>query len=289
METGPGRGNKNHGGYAAMIKSCVTISLVPSLAGGPWIYWDELEISIAKAANLGFDAVELFTASPDAVDLDELFALLEKYEITLAAVGTGAGKVLKGLSLTSSEKKIRHKACEFITEMIAFGAHFGAPAIIGSMQGNVEKGIERAQAIQWLTEGLRELGQKAADLGVDLIFEPLNRYETNMINTLGDGVNLLESQKIDNVYLLADLFHMNIEERSIPDSICQAGDHIGHLHFADSNRRPAGMGHIDYHPIAEALSQIRFNGYASAEAFAYPDPDTAAAATIKAYKEFFTQ
>jgi sugar phosphate isomerase/epimerase len=272
-----------------MIKSCVTISLVPSLAGGPWIYWDKLETSIAKAAELGFDAVELFTASPDAVDSDELFGFLEKYQIALAAVGTGAGKVLRGLYLTSSDKKTRRKACDFIAEMITFGAHFGAPAIIGSMQGNIEKGIERAQAIEWLCEGLRIVGQKAADLGVDLIFEPLNRYETNMINTLGDGVKLLESLKIDNVYLLADLFHMNIEEQSIPNSICQTGDKIGHVHFADSNRRPAGMGHIDYPPIANALGKIRFNGYASAEAMAYPDPDTAAAATIKAYKEFFTQ
>jgi sugar phosphate isomerase/epimerase len=289
METGSSRGNKDYGGYATMIKSCVTISLVPSLAGGPWIYWDELETSIAKAAALGFDAVELFTASPDAVDSDELFGLLEKYQIALAAVGTGAGKVLRGLHLTSSDKKNRRKASDFIAEMIAFGAHFGAPAIIGSMQGNIEKGIERNQALEWLTVGLRELGQKAADLGVDLIFEPLNRYETNMINTLEDGVKLLEPLKIDNLYLLADLFHMNIEEQSIPDSICQAGDKIGHVHFADSNRRPAGMGHIDYPPIAEALSQIRFNGYASAEAIAYPDPDTAANATINAYKEFFTQ
>jgi sugar phosphate isomerase/epimerase len=272
-----------------MTKSCVTISLVPSLKGGPWIYWDDLETSVAKAANLGFDAVELFTASPDAIDQDDLYALLEKHNITLAAVGTGAGKVLHGLTLTDTDRETRHRASDFIAEMIAFGARFGAPAIIGSMQGSVGGETERKQAIEWLTEGLNELGTKAADLGVDLIFEPLNRYETNMINTTAEGIKLLESIDAGNVRLLADLFHMNIEERSISESICKARDKIGHVHFVDSNRRPAGMGHIDFTPIADALKQIRFNGYASAEAISYPDPDTAAAATMKAYKRFLAQ
>jgi hypothetical protein len=61
-----------------MIRSCVTISLVPSLKGGPWIYWDALEVSIPKAKEVGFDGVELFTASADAVDSDELFGLLDE-------------------------------------------------------------------------------------------------------------------------------------------------------------------------------------------------------------------
>jgi sugar phosphate isomerase/epimerase len=270
-----------------MIKSCVTISLVPSLAGGPWIYWDDPQISIPKAKQLGFDAVELFTASADAVDSDTLFKLLDNNAMALAAVGTGAGKVLHGLHLTSPDKDIRRKARAFIAQMIEFGARFGAPAIIGSMQGRIEQGVERHKALDWLIEGLDQLGAKAADNGVDLVFEPLNRYETDMVNTLTDGIELIKSLQCKNVLLLADLFHMNIEEASIAEAIRGAGDHVGHVHFVDSNRRPAGMGHIDLAAAADALSEIGFKGYASAEAFAYPDPDSAAAQTMAAFKEFF--
>jgi sugar phosphate isomerase/epimerase len=269
-----------------MVKSCVTISLVPSLSGGPWIYWEELEISIPKAKAAGFDAVELFTASADEVDAGKLCKLLDENNIELAAVGTGAGKAVHGLHLVSADKEIRRKARDFIRAMMDFGAQFGAPAIIGSMQGRLERGVSREQGLGWLAEGLKELSEKAAGGGVNLLFEPLNRYETEMINTVGDGVNLIKSLDSDNVRLLADLFHMNIEEESIADSIRAGGEYIGHVHFVDSNRRPAGMGHIDLSEAAQALKDIGFDGYASAEALAYPDPDSAAAQTMSAFRQF---
>jgi sugar phosphate isomerase/epimerase len=270
-----------------MIKSCVTISLVPSLSGGPWVYWDDPEISIPKARAAGFDAVELFAASADSVDADKLAGLLDDNDIKLAAVGTGAGKALYGLHLASADREIRRKSRDFIRAMIDFGARFGAPAIIGSMQGRLEEGVSHEQALNWLAEGLNELGQKAAYREVNIIFEPLNRYETDMINTISNGVNLIKSLDGDNVRLLADLFHMNIEEESIGASIRVGGDYIGHVHFVDSNRRPAGMGHIDLAEAAQALKEIGFEGYASAEALSYPDPDSAAAQTMRAFRQFF--
>ena len=105
-------------------------------------------------------------------------------------------------------------------------------------------------------EGLRRLAQHAAGRNVPLIYEPLNRYETNLINRLADGVALLERVGMTNVKLLADLFHMNIEEASIADAIRGAGAHIGHVHFADSNRRPVGNGHTDMKEVVAALRDI---------------------------------
>ncbi|MBN2377564.1 MAG: sugar phosphate isomerase/epimerase [Sedimentisphaerales bacterium] len=268
-----------------MMKSCVTISLVPTLRKGPWIFWDDLEVSIPKAKRVGFDAVELFTASADAVDADGLAELLATERIGLAAVGTGAGKVLHGLSLTSADADVRRQAHEYITAMIDFGARFGAPAIIGSMQGNVEKDVERAQAFAWLTGSLRTLAEHAAACNVTLIYELLNRYETNLINRLADGVTLLEEAGITNVKLLADLFHMNIEEVSIGDAIRNAGGQIGHVHFADSNRRPVGNGHMDIKSAVAALGDIGYSGYLSAEALPWPDPNRAAEQTMRAFQE----
>jgi sugar phosphate isomerase/epimerase len=271
-----------------MIKSCATIALVPEIKTGPWIYWEKPDISIPKAATLGFDAVELFTASADAADAEQLEQLCDVNKIKIAAVGTGAGKVLNGLTLTSPDEHVRQKAVGFISEMVTFGARFGAPAIIGSMQGNVEPGIERKQAVAWLAEGLNKLDTRAQENGVSLIYEPLNRYETNMFNQLGTSADFLETLDSGNVVLLADLFHMNIEEKSIAGAIRENAKHIGHLHFADSNRRPVGMGHTDMKDIARALTDIGYTGYASAEALPWPNPDAAAEQTMRAFKECFS-
>jgi sugar phosphate isomerase/epimerase len=272
-----------------MIKSGVTIALVPELKTGPWIFWENLEKSISKAANLGFDGVELFTVAANACPPDKLAELLQKYAIKLAAVGTGAGKVIRGLTLTNPDPAIRNEAAAFISDMISFGAPFGAPAIIGSMQGNVQPGTEREQAFAWLVQGLNQLGKHAENQGVNLIYEPLNRYETNLANTLSAGAELVDLLDTRNVKLLADLFHMNIEEESLPGSILTFGAYIGHVHFADSNRRPVGGGHTPMPEIAAALREIGYSGYVSAEAFPWPDPDAAAAQTMVAFKQYFRE
>ncbi|MDR7128184.1 sugar phosphate isomerase/epimerase [Algoriphagus sp. 4150] len=270
-----------------MIKSCVTIALVPQIKTGPWIFWEDLEAGMAKAAKLGFDAIELFTASPDAISIPRLKELLGKYKLKLAAVGTGAGKVIHGLTLTDPDSEIRKKAISFISDMIDFGAAFGAPAIIGSMQGNVLPGNDRDETMSWLTDGLNKLGKHAESNQVILIYEPLNRYETNLLNTLEAGSNFLDSLETKSVKLLADLFHMNIEEGNPEESILNWGKNIGHVHFADSNRRPMGFGHTSMKPIAEALNTIGYSDYASAEAFPYPDPDAAAEQTIAEFRKWF--
>jgi len=270
-----------------MIKSCVTIALVPQLKTGPWIYWNDLENSMAKASALGFDAIELFTSDADAVDVSTLSNLLIKYNLKLAAVGTGAGKVLHGLTLTDVNEDIREKAISFITEMISFGAKFGAPAIIGSMQGNIAAGIERTQALDWLSEGLTILDKHAQLNGVKLIYEPLNRYETNLLNTIADGAAYLTALKTTNTTLLADLFHMNIEETDIAESISKFSSFIGHVHFADSNRKPIGNGHTEMGKIAQALKDSHYHGFVSAEAFPWPDEDAAAKQTITSFNKYF--
>src|SRR4029077_21202542 len=114
-----------------------------------------------------------------------------------------------------------------------------------------------------------------------------NRYETNLVNTIAAGVALLQPLSTKNVKLLPDLFHMNIEEVDSASALRAAAGFIGHLHFVDSNRRPAGMGHIDYRPIAQALEAIGYNGFASAEALSYPDPEAAARQTILAFRKYF--
>ena len=269
------------------MKSCVTIALVPTIQTGPWIYWDDLETSMAKAAALGFDAIELFTPSAETISSSWLLELTRRFGLSVAAVGTGAGKVLHGFTLTDPDPQVRSQAVAFIADMMSFGATVSAPAIIGSMQGNIAPGVEKAQALRWLADGLTTLDQLAQKLDVPLIYEPLNRYETNLINDLQTGVDFIRSLGTKQVVLLADLFHMNIEETSLPDSIRAAGSYIGHVHFADSNRRPIGLGHTAMDSVVAALREIGYTGYISAEAFPYPDPDQAAQQTLRSFQTYF--
>jgi sugar phosphate isomerase/epimerase len=270
-----------------MIRSAVTVSLTPEARGGPFVYWDGLEDACVRAECLGFDAIEVFPRDITAIDAPALRNCMEKHGLRLAAVGTGAGSVVQQLRLTSPNPDERERAKAFIATIIDFAASFDAPAIIGSMQGRCDPGVPREQAVDWLVEGLESLAQRAEGEGVPLIYEPLNRYETNLFNRVGDTAEILRSLRTRNVKILADLFHMNIEEASIPDAIRQAGDLIGHVHFADSNRRAIGFGHTEMAPIAEALRAIGYDGYASAEILPLPDSDAAAQQTIGAFHQYF--
>ena len=266
------------------IRSCVTISLVPEARGGPFVFWDDLPGSCRAAKGLGFDAVEVFPPGPEAIDTGVLRGLLDGLGLTLAAVGTGAGWVKHRLHLSLPGADDRRMARDFIRSIIDVAGVFGAPAIIGSMQGRSGNGVDRATASGYLADALNELGEYARQYAVPLIYEPLNRYETDIVNTVESAVRLLESLSTDNVVLLADLFHMNIEESDVAAALVAGGGHIGHVHFVDSNRRAAGFGHTDFAPIVAALGSIGYDGYLSAEAFALPDSETAARRTIESFR-----
>ncbi len=270
-----------------MIKSAITVSLVEEARGGPFVFWDGVPAACARSAELGYDAIEIFAPASDAVDCDELKGLLEQYNLKVAAVGTGAGMVKHGLCLTDADPARRAAAKDFIREMIDFGGPFGAPAIIGSMQGKWGGDLDLSGALDLLREALDELGPYAAKYDVPLIYEPLNRYETNLIKTVEDGVAFLKTLSTDNVKLLADLFHMQIEEADLAAAIRAGEGFIGHVHFVDSNRQAAGFGHMDFGPIAAALIETGYGGYASAEAFPLPDSDRAAEKTIETFNKYF--
>lgn len=269
------------------MKSAVTVSIVEQARKGPFVFHDDVAQGCRSAAELGFDAVELFAPSAEAISALPLKQLLDQNSLRLAAVGTGAGMVIHGLHLCDADADRRTRAREFIRDIISAGAAFQAPAIIGSMQGKWDAVTSKETALEFLREGLNDLGDFAASLNVPLFYEPLNRYETNLATTMKEGVELLKSLQTTNVRLLADLFHMNIEESCIADGIRDGGSYIGHVHFVDSNRQAAGRGHMDFQPVAEALQEIGYDGYASAEAFPIPDSTEAARQTIETYRRVF--
>ena len=269
----------------ARFRSAVTISLVSEARGGPFVFSDDLAAGCQKATDLGFDAVEVFAPSADALREAKLTRLLKDHRLRLAALGTGAGWVKHQLTLTDPDPTHRARARDFIRTMINAAGEHGAPAIIGSMQGRWGD-RSKFETLSFLGDALAGLGDVAASFGVPLLFEPLNRYETNLVSTIADGVTLLRSLGTPNVKLLADLFHMNIEEADIAGAIRAGGSRIGHVHFADSNRHAIGFGHINVAPVAQALREISYDGYLSAEILPLPDSYSAARKTIESFRQF---
>ena len=136
-----------------------------------------------------------------------------------------------------------------------------------------------------LIDMLGQLGDHAAAQGVTVYFEPLNRYEDHMVNTLAQGTDLLHALNHRNVKLMADIFHMSIEEADLAAALRQAGDLVAHVHLADSNRLEPGQGHTDFAACFAALRDIGFDGYCALECMLRQPPEIAlraALATLKA-------
>ena len=112
-------------------------------------------------------------------------------------------------------------------------------------------------------------------MGVQLLLEPLNRYETNFANTAGEARQLIAEAELEGVKILLDLFHMNIEEVSLADAVRETGELAGYVHFADSNRQAPGRGHTDFAAVLDALIAAGYRGYLGMEILALPDDETA--------------
>lgn len=273
------------------MKSSITLSAVAESTGGPFVLWDPIEQSMELAKELGFEAIEIFPPGPEYFSGNKIGPLAQQIGIQIAAIGTGAGWVKHKLSLADADHEVRNKATAFLIEMLEVATQLGAPMIIGSMQGRSGLGTtgqptSKPQAKQYLRHGLERLDEHAKRIGGQVFYEPLNRYETDQCNTLAQGSAMI--QGLSSTKLLADWFHMNIEEPDMAQSILQAGSAIGHVHFADSNRHAVGLGHLQVEPLIRALQSVGYRGYLSAEVFALPDSHKAAMQTIRSFKQFAT-
>jgi sugar phosphate isomerase/epimerase len=270
------------------VRSAITICLVPEARRGPFVLHEGLAAGCREAAAHGFDGVEIFPAAAADVAAKVVRPLLEAHRLTLAAVGTGAGWVQYGLSLCHPDAAVRSRARQFIGELIDAAGELGAPAIIGSMQGRSGGDVSREAALAMLADALGDLGTRAASHGRPLLYEPLNRYETDLFNRQADAAAFLESHALGAVKLLCDLFHMNIEEEDVAGALVACGPRVGHVHWADSNRRAMGFGHTDSAAVVAALRAIRYQGWLSAEVFPLPTATEAAARTIASLRRHLT-
>ena len=236
----------------------------------------DFEANVAKIAAWGYNGVELAIRDPRLVDADAPLSVVNQHGLEVPAIGTGQAWGEEGLSFTDPDPDVRAAAIQRVCDHVPFAARTGAVIIIGLLRGIVKPGVEHDQAYAWLVEALQHCSSAAAPHGVRLVLEPINRYETTLINNVAQGLVLIEAVGADNFGLLLDTFHMNIEEPGIEDSIRAAGDRIFHFHVADSNRWYPGAGHLDFKSILDALFATGYQGFVSGEFMPMPDADTSA-------------
>jgi len=237
--------------------------------------------NVRKIAELGFDGIELAIRDPRIIDQDAVYAIVKEAGMEIPAIGTGQAWGEEGLSFTDPDPAVREKAVERVISHIDFARRTGGIIIIGLLRGIVKPGVAKADAEQWLFDSFRYCTGKAAEQQVRIAFEPINRYETSLLNSVAEGLDFIERVGGDNLGMLLDTFHMNIEEPSIEQSIRLAGEKMFHFHYADSNRLYPGCGHIDFRSILDAVRETGYQGYLSGEHRPDPEPVIAAVEGMK--------
>jgi sugar phosphate isomerase/epimerase len=234
-------------------------------------HWAE---GIRMAAELGYDGVELAVRDPAHVDGNAVAQALRDARLQVPAIGTGQAYLKDGLSLTHDDEGIRAWAIERMESHIQLAAQFGSMVIVGLLRGRIRG--DRATTDARLDGALRRLLPLAQRERVPILFEPINRYETDYLGTIDDVLAVIRRIGSPVLGVLADTFHMNIEEVSMDAALRRAGPRLHHIHAADSNRWAPGWGHLDFSSIVRTLREVGYDGYLSAEILPRPDPLSAA-------------
>ena len=239
-----------------------------------------LEQGMRRAAELGYRGVELALADAEEGKQNKVSKLLKEYHLELPAISTGRLQAERGLCLSSPRLPVRQKAVAEFLKIIDLAAETGSMVNIGRARGFMEEKDLNQDTLSFFTDSMRIIMQAAQQKGVDILLEPVNRYECRFINRLQEGADFIETAGLGRLYLMPDLFHMNIEERNIQEALLQYRKQIRYIHFADSNRLAPGWGHLDLPGISQTIEQMDYDGWITVEILPLPDADSAAAQAI---------
>ena len=240
-----------------------------------FVVWRGFEHAIQKAAAFGYDGIELALKHPGEINPRHLQALLDQYNMEVSCISTGQVFADTGLMFTDPDPERRSQVQEIFKGMIDLAADYSQLVNIGRVRGKIGDDGKKAAEKRFI-ETATEVCRYARQKGVTLILEPVNRYEINFINSVEEGVDLLNKMNKTNLKLMPDVFHMNIEDRTIGGELAKYIEHIAYIHIADSNRLAPGQGHTDFQDIFFNLKQVKYRGWMSIEILPKPEPDTAA-------------
>lgn len=236
-----------------------------------------LENMLSLLNEFGFDGVELGIRDPASIDIPIIEKLLNEHKFTLSAIGTGQAYVDEGISLSDDNEAVRSNALERLKKHVEVAQVFNSHVVLGLILGNVgNHPEERDRKYLYLKNALRELSEFALKKNVNVVIEPLNRYERDVFNTAKEVNNVIDDISCPALGLLLDTFHMNIEEADILTAIEASAPSLKHVHLADSNRLAPGKGHMNFDEIIGALKKINYQGFLSFEIIPSPSMEKAA-------------
>lgn len=216
--------------------------------------WDDNVISsIDRVANIGYDGVEIPILTPDQFPVSRAKKELERNGLSLTT-GTGLSEET---DITSDNPKKRKAGRRHLKQCIEISSKLGSSLLGGVIYAPWGKHFrQKKEKYDRFIAEFRKVAAIASDNGVSLAMEIINRYETNFLNTVDQGLKALIDLNSDNVGLHLDTYHANIEETGVPDAIRRAGDNLFHLHVASNHRTVPGTGHLPWEKIKKALVEI---------------------------------
>lgn len=221
---------------------------------------------IDKVKNFDLDFIEIPLMCLDTFDGSAVRGRLE-------SVGLGAvtSTVLLGdTDITSDDERIRQNGYEYLMKCVDAAAQINAKSFSGVIYSQHVKQTTKAateDAWKWSAEILGKVAEHAREYGIQIGLEPVNRYETYLVNTCQQALRLIDMIKADNVKVHLDTYHMNIEEKSFYEATKMAGDKLIHYHLCENDRGIPGTGLVDWDGIFKALSEINYQGFAALESF----------------------
>lgn len=221
-----------------------------------------------KVKAMGFDILEISVENPALIDAKLANEILKKNQLE----GIICGAFGPDRNICSGDPKIRENAKTYIRWLIDAAKAIESEVICGPMYSSVgkdhlEDSESRAKEWEMAVSGIREMADYGLERGVKLAFEPLNRFETDMINVVTQGNQFIDDVGRKNVGFHLDTFHMHLEEKSSAEAIRQAGDRIFHFHACENDRGVPGTGQVQWLGIAQALKEVGYKGPVVIESF----------------------
>ena len=242
---------------------------------------DSLESIATTAAGMGFDALELPVESPG--DWDPIRARDVMQRTGLAPFVGGAGA--PGRDLIAADAGTIAATQAYLIHCISVASTLGAGIVAGPFTAHTGRAWrttpdERVALVRELRETLRPVVDAAGEAGVAIAIEPLNRYETSLINTVEQGLDALAPLLGPSLGLALDSYHLNIEEKRPFDAIRAAGEHLVHVQVCGNDRGAVGDDHIDWSGFLDALDDVGYAGPLNFESFTAHNETIATAASI---------
>ncbi|MCS7111422.1 MAG: sugar phosphate isomerase/epimerase [Ignisphaera sp.] len=240
-----------------------------------------LREALTTLVELGYDGVELHIPNPFEVEVHPLKRSVNEFGLEVPAISTGLSYIKYGYSLSSGDESNRLAATEFFKKYIEVAHHLDSRiVIVGTARGRCSGDCNSAKSR--LVNSLKILGIYGRDMGVQLVLEPMNRRETDLINRVSEAIDIIK--QVDNVWLLLDTYHLLIEEEDVYEVLQNYGMYARHIHVADSNRLAPGLGELRWDTILMILGSIGYNKYVSIEALMEPNYRMALEIAIKSLK-----